>query len=146
MMEVKSEIRKTPLFRTINPEKMINQIYYLKNPPNDPSSSEYFRKPLFNVKTLKLFPNCWLFNPAVTPSKHCASNLQSAKNCQKIPKYSRAPPSSSRRNPNPPDLPVPLPAAPEQLVASGSEDGAQEIGERGEEERGTAADRGMDPQ
>jgi hypothetical protein len=44
MMEVRFEIRKTPLFRTINPEKMINRIYYLKNPPNDPSSSECYRK------------------------------------------------------------------------------------------------------
>jgi hypothetical protein len=41
MMEVRSGIRKTPFFGTINPEKMINRIIYLKNPPNDPSSSEY---------------------------------------------------------------------------------------------------------
>jgi hypothetical protein len=44
MMEVKSEIRKTPLFRTINPEKMINRIFNPNSPPNDPSSSEYSQK------------------------------------------------------------------------------------------------------
>jgi hypothetical protein len=41
MMEVKFEIGKTPFFGTINLEKMVNQIIYLKNPPNDPSPSEY---------------------------------------------------------------------------------------------------------
>jgi hypothetical protein len=41
MMEIKSGIRKTPFFRIVNPEKMINGIFYLNNPPNDPSSSEY---------------------------------------------------------------------------------------------------------
>jgi hypothetical protein len=30
MMEVRFEIRKTPLFRTINPEEMVNRIIYLK--------------------------------------------------------------------------------------------------------------------
>jgi hypothetical protein len=78
MMDVRSEIRKTPFFRTINPEKMINRIFYLNNPPNDPSSSEYSLKRLFNFETVKLYR--WLFNPAVTPSKICASNLQSTKN------------------------------------------------------------------
>jgi hypothetical protein len=41
MMEVRFGIRKTPFFGTINPEKMVNQIIYLKNSPNDPSSPEY---------------------------------------------------------------------------------------------------------
>jgi hypothetical protein len=41
MMEVRFGIRKTPFLGTINPEKMINRIIYLKNPSNDPSSSEY---------------------------------------------------------------------------------------------------------
>jgi hypothetical protein len=86
MMEVRSGTRKTYFFRTINPEKMINRIFCLNNPPNDPSSSEYFLKRLFNFETVELYPNRWLFNPAVTPGEHCASNLQSAKNCQKIPK------------------------------------------------------------
>jgi hypothetical protein len=31
MMEVRSKIRKTPFFRTINPEKMINRIFYPLN-------------------------------------------------------------------------------------------------------------------
>jgi hypothetical protein len=44
MMEVRSGIRKTPFFGTINPEKMVNRIFYLNNPPNDPSSSEYSPK------------------------------------------------------------------------------------------------------
>jgi hypothetical protein len=44
MMEIRSEIRKTPFFRIVNPEKMSNQIFYLNNPPNDPSTSEYFLK------------------------------------------------------------------------------------------------------
>jgi hypothetical protein len=44
MMEVRSEIRKTPLFRPINPEKMINQIFNPNSLPNDPSSSEYSQK------------------------------------------------------------------------------------------------------
>jgi hypothetical protein len=43
-MEVRSEIRKTPFLGTVNPEKMINRIFYLNNPPNDPSTSEYSMK------------------------------------------------------------------------------------------------------
>jgi hypothetical protein len=48
MMEVRFEIRKTPFFGTINPEKIINQISYLKihkmtphlpNIPRDDSST-----------------------------------------------------------------------------------------------------------
>jgi hypothetical protein len=41
MMEVRFGIQKTPFLGIINSEKMINRIIYLKNPPNDPSSSEY---------------------------------------------------------------------------------------------------------
>jgi hypothetical protein len=44
MMEFRSGIRKTPFFGTINPEKMVNRIFYLNNSPNDPSSSEYSLK------------------------------------------------------------------------------------------------------
>jgi hypothetical protein len=44
MMEVRSGIQKTPFFRTINPEKMINQIFYLNNPSNDPSTSKHSLK------------------------------------------------------------------------------------------------------
>jgi hypothetical protein len=56
MMEVISGIRKISFFGTINPEKMINRIFYLNNPPNDPSSSEYSLKRLFNFETVKLYP------------------------------------------------------------------------------------------
>jgi hypothetical protein len=56
MMEVRSGIRKTPFLGTINPEKMINRIFYLNNPSNDPSTSEYSLKRLFNFKTEKLHP------------------------------------------------------------------------------------------
>jgi hypothetical protein len=41
VMEVRFEIQKTPFFGTIILEKLINQISYLKNPPNDLSSSKY---------------------------------------------------------------------------------------------------------
>jgi hypothetical protein len=41
MMEVRFGIQKPPFFGTINPEKMVNRIISLKNPPNDPSSYEY---------------------------------------------------------------------------------------------------------
>jgi hypothetical protein len=37
-------IRKTHFFGTINSEKMINLIFYLNDPPNDPSSFEYSPK------------------------------------------------------------------------------------------------------
>jgi hypothetical protein len=56
MMEVRSGIRKTPFFGIINPKKMINRIFYLNNPPNDPSSSEYSLKRLFNFETVNLYP------------------------------------------------------------------------------------------
>jgi hypothetical protein len=41
MIEVRLGIRKTPFFGIINPEKMVNRILLYKNPPNNPSSSEY---------------------------------------------------------------------------------------------------------
>jgi hypothetical protein len=56
MMEVRSGIRKTPFFGTVNPEKMINRIFYLNNSPNDPSTSEYSLEQLFNFKVVKLYP------------------------------------------------------------------------------------------
>jgi hypothetical protein len=56
MMEVRFRIRKTPFFGTINPEKMINRIFYLNNPPNNPSSSEYSLRRLFNFEIVKLYP------------------------------------------------------------------------------------------
>jgi hypothetical protein len=45
---------------------MINRIFYLNNPPNDPSYSEYSRKRLLTFATVELYPNRWLFNPVVT--------------------------------------------------------------------------------
>jgi hypothetical protein len=63
MMEVRSGIRKTPFFGTVNPEKMINQIFFLKNPPNDPSTSEYSLKRLFNFKAGKLYPAAGYLTP-----------------------------------------------------------------------------------
>jgi hypothetical protein len=54
-MEVRSGIRKAPFFGTINPKKMINRIFYLNNPPNDPSASEYSLKRLFNFEIVKLY-------------------------------------------------------------------------------------------
>jgi hypothetical protein len=56
MMEIRFGIRKTLFFGTINPEKMINRISYLKNPPNDPSSSEYSLRRLFKFGTVNLYP------------------------------------------------------------------------------------------
>jgi hypothetical protein len=56
IMEVRSGIRKTPFFGTINLEKMINQIFYLNNPSNDPSTAKHSLKQLFNFKTVKLHP------------------------------------------------------------------------------------------
>jgi hypothetical protein len=56
MMKIRSVFRKTPFFGTNNPEKMINRIFYLSNPSNDPSNPEYSLKRHFNLKTVKLFP------------------------------------------------------------------------------------------
>jgi hypothetical protein len=55
MMEFRLDIRKTPFFGTINPEKMVKRIFYLNNPPNDLSTSKYSVKRLFNFKTVELF-------------------------------------------------------------------------------------------
>jgi hypothetical protein len=66
MMEVRSWIRKTPFFGTVDPEKMINQIYNPNSPPNDPSSSEYSLKRLLTFAIVDLYPNRWLFKPAKT--------------------------------------------------------------------------------
>jgi hypothetical protein len=63
MMEVRFGIQKSPFFRTINPEKMINQISYLKNPPNDPSSCEYSLRRLFNFRTVNLYPAASYLTP-----------------------------------------------------------------------------------
>jgi hypothetical protein len=75
MIEVRSGIQKTAFFGTMNPEKMINRIFYLNNPSNDPSTSET----TLQLRNSKPVPGRWLFNPAVTPGKIRASNLQSAK-------------------------------------------------------------------
>jgi hypothetical protein len=75
MMEVRSKIRKTPFFGTMNPEKMINRIFYLNNLSNDPSTSET----TLQLQNSKPIPGRWLFNPMVTPGRIRASNLQSAK-------------------------------------------------------------------
>jgi hypothetical protein len=66
------------------------------------------------------FPTRWLFNPAATVGENCASNLHSAKshqNPQSEPSATAIPPKKSSCS----DLPAPLPAAPEHLVASESE-------------------------
>jgi hypothetical protein len=63
MMEVRFGIRKNPFFGTINLEKMINRIIYLKDPPNDPSSSEYSLRRLFNFKTVNLYPATGYLTP-----------------------------------------------------------------------------------
>jgi hypothetical protein len=63
MVEVRSGIRKNPFFGTINPEKIINRIFYLNNPPNNPSSSEYSLKRLFNFEIVKLYPAAGYLTP-----------------------------------------------------------------------------------
>jgi hypothetical protein len=63
MMEVRFGIRKNPFFGTINLEKMINRIIYLKDPPNDPSSSEYSLRRLFNFGTVNLYPAAGYLTP-----------------------------------------------------------------------------------
>jgi hypothetical protein len=89
----------------------------------------------------------WLFNPAVTPGKIRASNLQSAK---KFPNpliraaFRLHPLEKALIQPN---LSAPFSAAPEQLVASRYRNGAQEIQREGwEGEKVTAAVWGMDSQ
>jgi hypothetical protein len=65
-------------------------------------------------------PPRWLFNPATTVRKNCAFNLHFAKNRQNPqsrPSAAAIPPKKSSRS----NLPAPLPAAPEHLVASESE-------------------------
>jgi hypothetical protein len=62
-MEVRSGIRK-PLFSgQLTLKKMINRIFYLNNPPNDPSSSEYYIKRLLNFETVKLYPAAGYLTP-----------------------------------------------------------------------------------
>jgi hypothetical protein len=61
MME--SGIQKTPFFGTVNPEKMINRIFYPNNPPNDPSTSKYSLKRVFNFKAVKLYPAAGYLTP-----------------------------------------------------------------------------------
>jgi hypothetical protein len=56
MMGIRLWIWKTPFFRLINPEKMINRIFKPNNPPNDPSDSEYPRTWLLNFGTVT-FPH-----------------------------------------------------------------------------------------
>jgi hypothetical protein len=63
MIEVISRIQKTPFFGTINPEKMINQIFYPNNPSNDPSTSKHSLKQLFSFKTVKLHPTAGYLTP-----------------------------------------------------------------------------------
>jgi hypothetical protein len=63
MMEVRFGIQKTPFLGTINSEKMINRISYLKNPPNDPSSSEYSLTRLLNFGTVNLYPAAGYLTP-----------------------------------------------------------------------------------
>jgi hypothetical protein len=99
---------------------MINRIFNLHSPPNDPSSSEYSQKTTLELRNSNFSPPRWLFNPATTAGKNCAFNLHFAKshqNPQSEPNAATIPPKKSSRS----DLPTPLPAAPEHLVASESE-------------------------
>jgi hypothetical protein len=98
------------------------------------------------LQNSKNVPGRWLFNPMVTPSKNYASNLQFAKNHQNPPNRATLHLYPLEEIPIHPNLPAPLPAAPEQLVASKSRDGAQKIGEGWEEEGGAAAIRRVDTQ
>jgi hypothetical protein len=45
---------KNPFFGRINPEKMINRIFCLNNPPNDLSSSKYSLKRLLSFETVEV--------------------------------------------------------------------------------------------
>jgi hypothetical protein len=54
---------------------MINQIFYINNPSNDPSTFET----TLQLRNKIPVPSRWLVNPVVTPGKIRASNLQSAK-------------------------------------------------------------------
>jgi hypothetical protein len=99
---------------------MINRIFNPNNPPNDPSSSEYSQKMTLELRNSNFSPPRWLFNPATTVGKNCAFNLHFAKNRQNPqsgPSAAANPPKKSSRS----DLPAPLPAALEHLVASESE-------------------------
>jgi hypothetical protein len=111
---------KSPFYRLMNPEEMINRICNPNSPPNDPSSSEYSQNTTLELRNSKLFPNRWLFNPAAAVRKTVLPicNLPKA---IKIPKLSRAPAATLPAKSFHPDLPAPLPATPERLVASGSE-------------------------
>jgi hypothetical protein len=99
---------------------MINRIFNPNNPPNDPSSSEYSQKTTLELRNSNFSPPRWLFKPATTVGKNCAFNLHLAKNHQNPqsePSAAAILPKKSSRS----DLPAPLPAAPEHLVASESE-------------------------
>jgi hypothetical protein len=63
MMKFRLDIRKTPFFETINPEKLIKRIFYLSNPPNAPSTSKFSLKRRFNSKTVELFPTAGYLTP-----------------------------------------------------------------------------------
>jgi hypothetical protein len=72
------------------------------------------------LQNSNFFPPRWLFNPAITVGKNHAFNPHSAKshpNPQSEPSAAAIPPRKFSRS----DLPAPLPAAPEHLVANASE-------------------------
>jgi hypothetical protein len=79
MMEVRIGIRKASFYGTINPEKMINQIFYQKNSTKRPLIFGIFPETTLQLRNRKPVSGRSLFNPAVTLSKIRASNLQSAK-------------------------------------------------------------------
>jgi hypothetical protein len=98
MMEVRSGIRKTLFFGTINPKKMINRIFYLNSPPNNPSSSEYSLKRLLNFETVKLYPAAGYLTPRKRQVKSVLTIVNPPRNFR-IPNQIRAPPSPPLENP-----------------------------------------------
>jgi hypothetical protein len=119
---------------------MVNQIIYLKNPPNDPSPSEYSLWRLFNFHR-------WLFNAAVTGSKNPCSQFSIRQEISESPIRSVLRLHPLCQAPKLAESLRPFSAAPEQLMASRSKNGAQEIQrEEWEGERIAAAISGVDLQ
>jgi hypothetical protein len=96
---------------------MINRIFNPNSPPNDLSSSEYSQKMTLELQNSNFSPPLWLFNPATIVAKKCAFNLHFAKNRQNPQTEPNAAATSPQKS-SPSNLPAPLPAAPEHLVAS----------------------------
>jgi hypothetical protein len=119
---------------------MVNRIIYLKNPPNDPSASEYSLWRLFSF-------NRWLFNPAVTGSKNPCFQSSIRQEISESPIRSVLRLHPLCQAPKLAKSLRPFSAAPEQLVASRSRNGTQEIQREGwEGEEVTATIWGVDLQ